>query len=181
MTSTFSSDEIEYAYQTAGVPYTTKTRLERMIAGELPDVYAETFLESAVLIGDKGQALYWHVPEGRTAVSLPDSPDLWAAIWANREAVVGIAHTHPGTGQIACVPSAEDLSTFRAIDAALGRGLVYWIVTENDATAWRLGVDGSLTPYNHPLDCASVLVPGFYPWLEPLRAASRASAQRLRW
>jgi hypothetical protein len=85
--------------------------------------------EAGVVIGRSGQVLHWHLPESRTITYLPDSRTLWDVLWENRRLLVGFAHTHPGTGIPA--PSYEDVTTFAAIEAALGRRLVWWIVSDN--------------------------------------------------
>lgn len=87
-------------------------------------------VETGVLVAKDGTPIMWHVPEGRTAGSLPDSKGLWKAIWTHRDNVLGFAHSHPGRG--APGPSHEDLTTFEAVEAALGRRLKWWICTEND-------------------------------------------------
>jgi len=80
--------------------------------------------------------LHWHVPAGRTGGSLPDSRGLWEVIWANRERIAGIAHSHPGSGTW---PSDTDYSTFKAIEDGLGRRLSWWIVAKAEVslTRWR--------------------------------------------
>lgn len=83
------------------------------------------FVEAGVLVDVKGRPIYWHTPAARTAVSLPDSQVLWEAIWANREQLAGFAHTHPGAGLPS--PSHEDITTFAAVDSALGKRVEWWI------------------------------------------------------
>ncbi len=85
--------------------------------------------EAAVVVGPEGSALHWHLPPGRSAVSLPDAPDLWEVLWRHRAALVGVAHTHPGRGRPD--PSHEDLTTFAAIESALGARLTWWIASED--------------------------------------------------
>lgn len=75
-----------------------------------------------------------------SASALPDSPPRWHAIWAHRDRIVVIAHSHPN-GPLAF--SAEDRSTMAAIDAGLGRPLRYAVVTI-DALLYR-EADGRLT------------------------------------
>lgn len=86
-------------------------------------------LETGVVVGKDGRAIMWHVPEGRTAGSLPDSRGLWKCIWENRDELVGFAHSHPGRGLPG--PSQTDLTTFEAIEAALGKSLQWWICSED--------------------------------------------------
>ena len=87
------------------------------------------FLETALLVDTALNPIMWHEPLGRSSVYLPDSRALWEAIWENRDRLLGIAHTHPGAGFPR--PSQEDLSTFRAVDQALGKVLLWWIVTSD--------------------------------------------------
>lgn len=85
--------------------------------------------EAAVVIDADDQPTYWHLPEGRTAASIPDSRDLWMVLWSGRERLAGVAHTHPAG---ATQPSATDLVTFRACEDGLGRRLSWWIVTPTE-------------------------------------------------
>lgn len=62
-------------------------------------------------------------------VSIPDSAELWQKIWDHRSELLGIAHSHPGSGDTG--PSYEDLTTFSAVEAALGRRLEWWITTSD--------------------------------------------------
>jgi hypothetical protein len=71
--------------------------------------------------------LIWHEPSGRTWGSIPDSRDLWTILWDHRAELVGVAHTHPGGGTPR--PSIEDLTTFAACEAGLGRRLFWWIAS----------------------------------------------------
>ncbi len=82
-------------------------------------------LESGLLVDIDGLPLKWYQPVGRTAVSLPDTPDLWNMIWESRHQLMGFAHTHPGRGTVG--PSHCDLTTFSAIELGLGRRLTWWI------------------------------------------------------
>jgi hypothetical protein len=81
--------------------------------------------ETAVVIADN-EALWWHEPNDRSAGAIPDSALLWQILWDNRDVVTAVAHTHPGSGDPN--PSTEDLSTFRAIEAGLGKQLDWYIV-----------------------------------------------------
>jgi hypothetical protein len=86
-------------------------------------------MEAGVLISKNGEAAYWHEPAGRTSGSLPDSPDLWSVIWELRDHIGGFAHSHPGWGVPG--PSQEDVTTFAAVEAALGRRLNWWIISHD--------------------------------------------------
>jgi proteasome lid subunit RPN8/RPN11 len=87
-------------------------------------------IEAAVVIGKDGEPLLWHTPNGCGPSRIPDSRDLWLFLWENRDEVLGIAHTHPGSGYPS--PSYEDVTTFAAIESGLGRRLVWWILTSDE-------------------------------------------------
>jgi len=84
-------------------------------------------IEAGVVIDKNGFPMHWHLPQGRTSASIPDTDTLWNVIWDNRESVLGFAHSHPGGGMPQ--PSHTDLTTFAAIEAALGRRLFWWITS----------------------------------------------------
>jgi hypothetical protein len=86
-------------------------------------------IEAGVVVDLDGAPLHWHLPPGRSGGSLPDSRELWEVIWANRERIAGIAHSHPGRGLPA--PSHEDVTTFSAVELALGRRLSWWITSSD--------------------------------------------------
>ena len=86
-------------------------------------------IEAGVVIDMNGEPLFWHTPEDRTGGSLPDSVTLWDIFWNNRDNVLGFAHSHPGSGVPG--PSYEDVTTFAAVEAALGRRLDWWITSAN--------------------------------------------------
>lgn len=94
-------------------------------------------MEAGVVIGLDIKPFYWHLPVDRTVVSLPDSRSLWDIVWENREKIAGIAHSHPGGGIPG--PSYEDVTTFSAIERALGRRLKWWITSADAAivAVWR--------------------------------------------
>jgi hypothetical protein len=83
--------------------------------------------EAGVVIDKNGRAIHWHVPAQRTTGALPDSRLLWEVLWSNRETVAGFAHIHPGSGIPG--PSYTDVTTFDAIESALGRRLDWWIAS----------------------------------------------------
>lgn len=86
--------------------------------------------ESGVLLDVHGNPLFWHNPIGRSGAALPDSRGLWEIMWENRDIIAGFAHSHPGSGLPG--PSHEDVTTFAAIEAALGRKLDWWIITADN-------------------------------------------------
>jgi hypothetical protein len=97
-------------------------------------------IENAVVIGEDGNPIHWHTPPGRSAGSIPDSADLWDILWENRDHLAGVAHSHPGRGIPG--PSYEDVTTFAAVEAALGRKLRWWITSENElVVATRRGLN----------------------------------------
>lgn len=128
-------------------------------------------IEAAVVVDSEGLPMHWHTPPGRSAVAIPDSRELWTVLWDNRQRLGGIAHTHPGAG--VPVPSKEDLTTFAACEAALGRRVQWWIVTRDHARCFQWsGPDR--------LDYGPCGVSGEPAWIEELRARSygRAVARR---
>lgn len=119
--------------------------------------------EHAFVIGTAGAILHRHAPPDRTAVSLPDSRDLWLILWDHRAELAGVAHTHPGGGHPS--PSREDLTTFAAVEAGLGRRLSWWIATTDALAAFRW-----TGPARHDYGEAP---PGDTPWLEALLTTLR--------
>jgi hypothetical protein len=132
-------------------------------------------LEAAVLLatddtlmpwwGTGPQVTYWHLPADRTSVYLPDRQEFWEAMWANRRASgLIVAHSHPGSGTPG--PSLEDLTTFEAVEAGLGRP-VTWLITSRNVVCWvKRGPSGEFVVES--LD----LCPTQLPWLRELRSRS---------
>jgi len=87
--------------------------------------------EAGAVISREGLVLFWHLPEGRTAGSLPDSRTLWQVIWETfkNDTLCGFAHSHPGSGIPG--PSYSDVTTFAAVEAALGKRLDWWITSSD--------------------------------------------------
>ena len=94
-------------------------------------------MEVGVLVDINGDPIHWHRPPGSSGASLPDSRDLWDVIWENRADVLGFAHSHPGGGEPG--PSHTDITTFRAVEKALGRRLIWWITSSTHLVVcqWR--------------------------------------------
>lgn len=118
--------------------------------------------EAGAVIGKDGDVMHWHVPPNRSVGALPDSRELWDFLWSNRDRVAGFAHSHPGSGVPG--PSFEDVSTFSAIELALGRRLDWWI-TSSDFTVvlrWR-------GPDKYTYGAERVADP---PWIKQLRDLS---------
>jgi len=90
-------------------------------------------IETAVILDAEGHALHWHLKPDRSAGFIPDSTDLWDAIWRHRSSLTAIAHSHPGGGLPR--PSGTDLTTFDAIERGLGRPLLWWIISCDGVSA----------------------------------------------
>lgn len=93
--------------------------------------------EVGAVLGMSGEVIYWHEPDGASGGSLPDSTKLWEVIWDafKRGQFSGFAHSHPGGGWPG--PSHTDLTTFRAIEQALGIQPVWWICSADRLIALR--------------------------------------------
>ena len=63
-----------------------------------------------------------------SAARIPDSRERWEVIWERRENITEIAHSHPGDFLDF---SDEDLTTIEAVEAGIGRKLLWSIVTKN--------------------------------------------------
>ena len=94
-------------------------------------------IEAGVVVDRNGNPLHWHLPEGRTAGSLPDSRTLWDVFWDafKADTLLGFAHSHPGSGVPG--PSYSDVTTFAAVEAALGRRLEWWITSSDHVVVIR--------------------------------------------
>lgn len=101
-------------------------------------------IEAGVVVTKLG--CLWHLPPGRSGGYLPDSPDLWQQLWENRAILEGFAHSHPGKGRAACSPSLEDITTFDAIERALGKSLRWWICSADCMVEYRRS-EGLLAAY----------------------------------
>ena len=94
-------------------------------------------IEAGVVIDKCGWPAFWHLPAGRSAGSLPDSRTLWDVIWDafKADTLLGFAHSHPGSGVPA--PSYSDVTTFAAVEAALGKRLDWWITSSDHVVLLR--------------------------------------------
>lgn len=115
--------------------------------------------EVVAVIGADDVVLRW---SSGTEAAVPDDRGLWDCLWTHRATLRGVAHSHPGAG--APAPSPEDLSTFAAVEAGLGRRLTWWIATADQLGAWARTDSGDYAPVE----------PGPAPWLDAVRARSRA-------
>jgi len=75
------------------------------------------------LISAEGEVIYSDA--GDSAASIADSRARWEAIWAYRETIGEIAHSHP-IGPLAF--SREDDTTMSALESALGKELTFSVV-----------------------------------------------------
>jgi hypothetical protein len=130
-------------------------------------------IEAAVVLDEKLEPIYWHVPSDRSGGAIPDSKDLWQFIWENKDKVFGIAHTHPGRG--APRPSNTDLTTFQAIELALGRCLFWYILSQDVCTMFRWsiafdGTDGVYSVFDNAVDFSGADLDR--PWMTELRKLS---------
>jgi len=91
------------------------------------------------LIGENDHVLWSDASD--SPVRLPDSRARWEAIWERRERIVEIAHSHP-IGPTAF--SREDESTMQALVSALGRPLLFSVVSP-EGMVRRLETDASTT------------------------------------
>ena len=87
-------------------------------------------IEAGVVIADALQPVFWHLPAGRTGGALPDDRNLWDVMWDlfQKHRLIGFAHSHPGSGVPG--PSYTDVTTFAAIEAALGKRIWWWITSD---------------------------------------------------
>lgn len=123
-------------------------------------------IETGVVVDREGNAIHWHLPAGRSGGALPDSRTLWDVLWENRANIEGFAHSHPGSGVPG--PSYTDVTTFAAVEAGLGRRLVWWITSSDQVIALRW-----VGP--HRLDYSASLILTIEPsWVPELRRLSEA-------
>lgn len=94
-------------------------------------------IEAGVVVDRSGQPIYWHLPPGRSAVRLPDSLPLWDVLWDafKADTLLGFAHSHPGAGVPG--PSYSDVTTFAAVEAALGKRIDWWITSSDHVVVLR--------------------------------------------
>lgn len=120
--------------------------------------------EAGVVLDRAEQPIHWHTPDGRTAGGIPDTNTLWEVIWDNRHNLYGVAHSHPGSGLPG--PSFTDVTTFAAIEDALGQRLEWPIISMD-----RVAVCRWVGPDRHTY--RAFPVNGEPGWVEQLRAISR--------
>jgi hypothetical protein len=87
--------------------------------------------ETIVVFDTTGKAIYWHDKDASSGY-VPDSDDLFDMMWENKDRLGGFAHTHPWNGE--AIPSGIDLSTYRDLELALGKRLVWPVVSFTEVT-----------------------------------------------
>lgn len=98
---------------------------------------AVTTMREVCLLISKSGAVLWS-DAGHNALALPDSRARWEAIWAHREALAEIVHSHPlGPRGF----SEEDRTTMAALDVALGRALRYSVLAPEGLFVRDAGVE----------------------------------------
>jgi len=83
--------------------------------------------EAAVVLNLVGEVLYWHLPKNRGTTYIPDTRTLWEVLWQYRGNLGAVVHSHPGKGLPG--PSGTDITTFAAVEAALGKRIRWGIIT----------------------------------------------------
>jgi hypothetical protein len=96
--------------------------------------------EILYLLGEDGAVLW---SDAGTPSALPDSRARWEAIWAARDRLAAVAHSHPG-GPLGF--SGTDRGTMAALDAALGRSLTYLVVAPDGVIGRRGGEEALVEP-----------------------------------
>jgi len=131
--------------------------------------------EVGVVINTHGEPIYWHEPRV-SSVSIPDSAELWNAMWrAHRDGwLAGFAHSHPGNGLPS--PSQEDLSSFVANESGLGRSLTWWITSSDRLVVITRSAMDSI-PGREIYAVQEVSVHREPPWAAELRRRSNAAGE----
>jgi hypothetical protein len=127
-------------------------------------------IETGCVISTSDDVLYWHEPPARTDGSLPDSSRLWQVLWDvfKDGTLLGFAHSHPGNGVPG--PSYTDVTTFAAIEAALGTRIYWWITSDTHVVRLEWEGPGKLT-------YTSTIVDEAPSWVDELRRLSQQGQQ----
>jgi hypothetical protein len=75
-----------------------------------------------LLVEDKILRIYFG-----SATRIPDSRERWETIWAHRQEITEIAHSHPGEFLDF---SQEDLTTMEAVESGTGKVFTWSIITQ---------------------------------------------------
>jgi hypothetical protein len=73
-----------------------------------------------------------------SATSIPDERERWETIWAHRNEITEIVHSHPGEFLDF---SDEDLTTMEAVEAGTGKVFTWSIVTKRGVRSRKGGRD----------------------------------------
>lgn len=73
-----------------------------------------------------------------SATRIPDERERWETIWANRQLITEIVHSHPGEFLDF---SHEDLTTMEAVEAGTGKTFTWSIVTGSGFLSRKSGQD----------------------------------------
>ena len=73
-----------------------------------------------------------------SATRIPDDRERWEIIWAHRNEITEIAHSHPG-GFVDFSP--EDLTTMEAVEAGTGKVYTWSVVTKGGFLSRQGGQD----------------------------------------
>ncbi len=120
-------------------------------------------MEVGIVVYKDDTEVLWHLPPNRTGGTLPDSRDLWDVLWEGRKTIQGVGHSHPGGGIPG--PSYTDVTTFAAVEAALGVRLDWWITSETHLIVARWSGPNRL-------DYTGTLVEDEPSWADELRQKS---------
>ena len=154
-TTKLDTSALNAAYKAAGLPYDY---------GDDNFLRQRSQFKEACCVAERGAegALFWHLPDGRSAGGIPDSRSLWDVLWQHRDKDLIVAHTHPryGTPQASLI----DYVTFQAVEAGLGKRLV-WCIASGDKAVCLLWQDELQGYVNARMKDAP-------PWLGELRKLS---------
>lgn len=84
-----------------------------------------------LLVADKILRVYFG-----SATNIPDEKERWDAIWAHRNEITEIVHSHPGEFLDF---SREDLTTMEAVEAGTGKAYLWSIITKTGFMSRRGG------------------------------------------
>ena len=128
-------------------------------------------IETGAVINIHGEPIFWHEPGGRSGGALPDSRQLWDVLWQAQSHgwLAGFAHSHPGGGVPG--PSREDVSSFVAIENALGRPLNWWITSADRTVIVRRSTMDSV-PGREIYASTQIVVENEPIWVPELRRRS---------
>src|SRR3989344_2461914 len=89
--------------------------------------------EVGLVFDRQGRTIHWF--GGHSPGFIPDSRSLWDVLWENRDRLGGVGHTHPRDGP--ATPSHTHLTTFDAVERALGKQLL-WLLVPSTKTPYVL-------------------------------------------